>query len=114
MAETTLFQKILAREVPADIVYEDDKCGAFRDINPQAPTHILIVPRSPIPSISAMEAEDAGLIGHLFYVARVIAEKEELTRGFRLVLNDGEDGLQTVPHIHVHLIGGKKLGWPPG
>ncbi len=114
MAEKTLFQKIADREIPADIVYEDEQCMAFRDITPQAPTHLLIVPRKPIANVAAIEEEDAPLIGHLFVVARKMAEQEGLVRGFRTVFNTGSDGGQSVDHLHLHLLGGRPLRWPPG
>ncbi len=114
MAEKTLFEKIADGEIPADIVYEDDLCLAFRDINPQAPVHILVVPRRPIPSLDDLTAEDRELVGHLHLCAKNIAASEGCENGYRTVFNCGEDGLQTVPHIHLHLIGGKKLRWPPG
>jgi len=110
----TLFQKIADGEIPADLVHEDEHCIAFRDINPQAPTHILIVPRKLIPSLDDLEASDAGLIGHLFVVARQVAAAEGLTNGYRTVFNNGPDALQSVPHLHLHLMGGRRLGWPPG
>ena len=114
MAEKTLFEKILDHEIQADLVYEDDLCGALRDINPQAPTHVLVVPRKPIPGISAMADEDVSIVGHLFAVARKVAEEQGLEQGYRLVINDGEHGQQTVPHLHVHLLGGRPMNWPPG
>lgn len=114
MSEKTLFQKILDRELPADLLYEDDRCGAFRDIQPQAPTHVLIVPRKPITAIEDMTEDDRDLIGHLMWVATVVAKQEGLDAGYRLVMNNGEHGQQTVPHVHLHLIGGKQLNWPPG
>ncbi|RMF61940.1 MAG: histidine triad nucleotide-binding protein [Bacteroidetes bacterium] len=110
----TLFQRIADKEIPADIVYEDDRCVAFRDINPQAPVHILIVPRKPIPDLDALEAEDEPLVGHLFLVAKQVAANEGLTRGYRTVFNNGPDAMQTVPHLHLHLLGGRRFGWPPG
>ncbi|MEM8599680.1 MAG: histidine triad nucleotide-binding protein [Bacteroidota bacterium] len=110
----TLFEKIIARELPADFVHEDDHCVAFRDIHPAAPTHILVVPRTPIPSITELEPDDAALVGHLFVVAKQIAEQHGLGTGYRLVFNVGEDGQQTVPHLHLHLLGGRTLMWPPG
>ncbi len=113
-ASKTLFQKILDKEIPADIVFEDELCGAFRDINPQAPTHILIVPRKPMPGISAMTPEDKALIGHLFHVAAQLARDLDLAQGYRLVINDGAHGGQEVPHLHIHLLGGRPLTWPPG
>ena len=114
MAEKTLFQKIADGELPADMVYEDDVCFAFRDINPIAPTHILIVPRKPIPSLDDLKAGDNHLIGHLFLAAKEIARTEGLISGYRTVFNCGPDGQQTVPHLHLHLIGGRKMTWPPG
>ena len=114
MSEKTLFQKILDGEIPGEVVYEDELCGALRDINPQAPTHVLVVPRRPIPGISSMTEEDEPIVGHLFHVARKVAEQEGLTGGFRLVINDGKDGQQTVQHLHVHVLGGRPMTWPPG
>jgi len=114
MAEKTLFQKIADREIPADIVYEDDLSVAFRDISPQAPTHILIVPRTLISGIDDVTEANAPLIGHLFWVARKVAAQEGLTGGYRTVVNTGPDAQQTVPHVHVHLIGGRQMTWPPG
>ncbi len=114
MADKTLFQKIADREIPADIVYEDDRCVAFRDIQPQAPTHILVVPRRPIENVAALEPDDAALAGHLLVVAAQIARQEGLTNGFRAVLNTGPDGGQSVDHLHLHLLGGRALRWPPG
>ncbi len=114
MAGKTLFQKIADREIPADIVYEDEVSLAFRDINPQAPTHILIVPKKPLSGIDGVEEEDEQLVGHLFRIARKLAADEGLARGYRTVVNTGEDAQQMVPHLHVHLIGGRKMSWPPG
>jgi histidine triad (HIT) family protein len=108
----TLFSKIIAREIPGDIVYEDDKVVAFRDIDPQAPVHIVIATRSEIPGLSSVE-QDGDHLG-ILNAARKIAEQEGLTNGYRLVINDGKDGAQTVPHLHAHLLGGRQLGWPPG
>jgi len=112
--DRTLFQKIMDRDVPADIVHEDDQCIAFHDINPQAPTHLLIVPRKPIPTLDDLEPEDKPLIGHLFLVAQQLAAKEGLEKGYRTVFNCGEDGQQSVFHLHLHLLGGRPLTWPPG
>ena len=115
MSETTIFSKIIRREIPADIVFEDDQCLAFRDILPQAPTHILVIPKKAIASIQYAEAGDAALLGHLLVTARQIAETEGIaTAGFRLVINAGDHGGQTVDHLHVHLLGGRPLQWPPG
>jgi len=114
MPEKTLFQKILDRDRPGVILYEDDLCGAFRDINPQAPVHILIVPRKPIPTLDDLTVEDGALVSHLFFVAKRLAAEEGLGRGYRAVINCGPDGLQSVYHLHIHLLGGRKMKWPPG
>ena len=114
MSEKTLFQKIADKEIPADLVHEDEFCIAFRDINPQAPTHILVVPRKPIPTLDDLEEEDAGLVGHLFLVAQQLARQEGLTEGYRTVFNCGEQAGQTVYHIHLHVLGGRQMNWPPG
>ena len=110
----TIFQKIIDRQIPADIVYEDEKSLAFRDIHPQAPTHVLIIPKRRIPSLAAAADEDAALLGHLLLIARNVAEQLGLTNGYRTVINSGPDGGQTVDHLHVHLLGGRALTWPPG
>lgn len=114
MAEKTLFQKIADREIPADIVYEDDRCLAFRDINPQAPTHLLVVPRKPIPTLDDLTEEDAPLVGHLFLVAQKVAAQEGLHDGYRTVFNCKTRGGQEVYHLHLHLLGGRQMTWPPG
>ena len=110
----TIFQKIIDRQIPADIVYEDEQCLAFRDIHPQAPTHILIIPRKPVPSLAQAAAEDQALLGHLLLVARDLAATLQLSDGYRTVMNCGRDGGQSVDHLHIHLLGGRPLGWPPG
>jgi histidine triad (HIT) family protein len=110
----TIFQKIIDREIPAEIVYEDPQCFAIRDINPQAPTHLLVVPRRPIPSIASLEEGDAALVGHLFVVIRRLSEQLGLSTGYRVTINCGPDAGQTVDHLHLHLLGGRQLGWPPG
>lgn len=110
----TIFTKIIQREIPADIVYEDDQALAFRDINPKAPVHVLIIPKREIASLAEAGDGDAALLGHLLIAARKVAEQLELTGGYRTVINCGADGGQTVDHIHVHLLGGRQLGWPPG
>lgn len=111
----TLFQKIAAREIPADIVFEDDRCLAIRDIAPKAPVHILIVPKRCIPRVAGASADDEALLGHLLVTAAAVAKAEGIdASGFRLVVNNGPDGGETVPHLHVHLLGGRGLGWPPG
>lgn len=114
LASMTIFQKIIDRQIPADIIYEDSDCLAFRDIHPQAPTHVLIIPRKPIPSLAQATIEDQALLGHLLLVAAKLAVQLQLPDGFRTVLNCGRDGGQTVDHLHVHLLGGRSLGWPPG
>lgn len=110
----TLFEKIIARQIPAAIVFEDDRVIAFRDIAPQAPTHVLVVPKEPLPGVSAMTEAHEALLGHVLFVARTVAEAEGLGGGYRLVINDGAHGGQTVPHLHVHVLGGRAMGWPPG
>jgi len=111
----TLFEKIISREIPADIVFEDDLCLAFRDISPKAPTHILVVPKRVIPRVAESVPPDAGLLGHLLVTAGRIAASEGIAgSGFRLVINSGADGGETVPHLHVHLLGGRPMAWPPG
>ncbi len=110
----TLFSKIIRREIPADIVYEDDLALAFRDISPQAPTHILVIPKQPIPRVSEAEATDQALLGHLLLTVKTIAEQEGLGNGYRVVINNGRDGGQTVDHLHLHILGGRSLRWPPG
>ncbi len=114
MTEKTLFQKIADREIPADIVYEDEQCLAIRDIHPQAPTHLLIIPRKVIRSLEELLETDASLIGHLFVIARMLADRNNLTGGYRTVFNCGPDAGQSVDHLHLHLLGGRKLSWPPG
>ncbi len=110
----TLFTKIIRREIPADIVYEDDLCLAFRDIMPQAPVHILVIPKKPIPRLADATPDDQALLGHLLLKVKAIADAEGLTNGYRTVINTGVDGGQTVYHLHVHLLGGRSLSWPPG
>ncbi len=111
---STIFQKIIDRQIPADIVYEDHLCLAFRDINPQAPVHILLIPKKPIPMLSAVELEDQALLGHLLITAPKIAKEQGLDNGFRLVINNGAQGGQTVFHLHLHILGGRVMQWPPG
>lgn len=113
-AGKTIFQRIIDREIPAQIVHEDDQCLAFRDINPQAPTHVLIVPKKPLAGLSTADDADVPLLGHLLGVTRMLAAKLGLAKGFRVVINDGPEGGQTVDHLHVHLLGGRYLKWPPG
>jgi histidine triad (HIT) family protein len=110
----TIFEKIIARAIPADIVYEDDQVLAFRDLHPQAPVHVLIVPKKPIPRIDEAAAGDRNLLGQLLLQAANVARHLGLKNGYRLVINNGADGGETVPHLHCHLLGGRPLGWPPG
>jgi histidine triad (HIT) family protein len=111
----TLFEKIIARELPASIVYEDDLVVAFRDIRPQAPVHILIIPRKPIPRVAQAKPEDHAVLGHLLLKAAEVAGRLGLAQsGYRLVFNNGPDAGEAVPHLHCHILGGRPLGWPPG
>jgi histidine triad (HIT) family protein len=111
----TIFQRIIDREIPADIVYEDDRCLAFRDVKPQAPTHVLVIPKKPIASVDAIADDDGVILAHLWRVIRDLARQLQLDkRGYRVVVNCGPDAGQTVDHIHFHLLGGRELGWPPG
>lgn len=114
MSTKTIFRRIIDREIPANIVYEDDRCLAFRDIAPQAPVHILIIPKQEIRSVATLADHDRDLAGHLLLVARDIAAQEGLESGYRIVTNIGPDGGQSVDHLHLHLLGGRALHWPPG
>jgi histidine triad (HIT) family protein len=113
----TLFEKIIAREIPADIVYEDEDCCAFRDITPQAPIHVLIVPKKVIPRVGVANAQDQAQLGALLIAAGKVATLLGVNtrdKGFRLAINNGQDAGETVPHLHVHLLAGRSLAWPPG
>jgi len=111
----TLFEKIASREIPATILYEDEMVLGIRDINPQAPTHLLIFPKKVIPRIAEAGPDDAKVLAHLLIKAAEVAEKAGLTKdGYRLVINNGPNGGETVPHLHVHVLGGRRLQWPPG
>ncbi|GLE06344.1 hypothetical protein PINS_up022857 [Pythium insidiosum] len=112
----TIFDKIIDRSIPARIVYEDDECLAFHDVNPQAPVHILVIPkrRDGLTQLSKAEDRHKPLLGHLLFAAQAVAAQEKLDNGFRIVINDGRDGCQSVFHLHLHILGGRKLGWPPG
>jgi histidine triad (HIT) family protein len=115
MPAKTLFEKICEKEIPATLVHEDEHCVAFRDISPQAPLHILIVPRRPLPRVGLAVPGDESLLGHLLLIAAEVARREGVAdSGYRLVINNGPDGGEAVPHLHVHLLGGRQLGWPPG
>jgi histidine triad (HIT) family protein len=110
----TLFEKIIAREIPANIEYEDDQCIVIHDIDPKAPTHFLVIPKKVIPRLSEANAEDVALLGHVLLTAASIAKKLNLEDGFRVVINNGAGGGEVVPHLHVHVLGGRRLKWPPG
>ena len=112
--QKTLFQKIMDGEIPGQLEYEDDLCVALRDIDPQAPTHLLIIPRKPISRVGEATTEDQATLGHLLLTAAELARKLNLENGFRIIINNGSDGGETVPHLHVHLLGGRPLNWPPG
>lgn len=114
MLSDNIFLKIVEKQIPARIVHEDEHCVAFHDINPQAPVHVLIVPRKVIPTHADIQAEDRELLGHLHVVAAQLADQLGIGDGYRLVLNCKERAGQTVPHLHLHLLGGRALGWPPG
>lgn len=113
-AQDTIFSKIIRREIPADIVYEDDLALAFKDINPQAPVHILVIPKKPLPKLADAESNDHALMGHLLLTVKRVAEQAGLSNGYRVVINNGADGGQTVDHLHLHILGGRAMGWPPG
>ncbi len=110
----TIFGKIIRREIPADIIYEDDLALAFKDVNPQAPVHILVIPKKPLARLADAESQDSDLLGHLLLTAQRVAEQAGLTNGYRVVINTGPDGGQTVYHLHLHILGGRPLSWPPG
>ncbi len=110
----TIFKKIINKEIPAAIVYEDDRALAFRDVSPQAPTHVLVIPKREIRSVAEMTEADAPLLGHLIWVAHQVAKDLKLDNGYRLVMNSGPDGGQSVDHLHIHVLGGRSLAWPPG
>ena len=110
-----VFAKVLAKEIPADVVYEDDSCLAFRDISPQAPTHVLVIPKSSIAKLADTTRDDRGVLGHLLWAATEVARREGLDEdGFRIVINNGVRAGQTVFHLHVHVLGGRDFQWPPG
>jgi len=111
---TTLFGKVIRREIPADIVYEDELCMAFRDINPQAPTHVLLIPKKEIATLSGADAGDQALLGHMMLAAAKVARQLGVEDAFRLVVNNGAEAGQSVFHLHLHILAGRKLRWPPG
>jgi histidine triad (HIT) family protein len=110
----TIFGRIIRGEIPARIVHDDDRCLAFHDVAPQAPVHVLVIPKRPIPSLADVVDDDADLLGHLVLVATQLARSLGLADGYRLVVNCGRDGGQSVDHLHLHLLGGRRLSWPPG
>lgn len=114
MLQDNIFQKIIDRKIPATIVYEDDRCLAFKDINPQAPVHVLIIPKKVIPTHADIVEADCDLLGYLHLVAKKLAEQFGLSAGYRLIVNCKEQAGQTVPHLHMHLLGGREMHWPPG
>lgn len=110
----TIFQKIIDREIPAEIVYEDDECLAFKDVNPQAPVHILLIPKKPLAKLTDATTEHQQLLGHLLLKVSQVAREAGVEDGFRLVVNNGEEAGQTVFHLHLHILGGRAMNWPPG
>jgi len=112
--QRTVFERIIAREIPSEIIYEDDRVAAFRDVHPQAPTHILIVPKKPVARMAEAGPEDESLLGHLLLKAAQVAAQAGLSNGYRLVINNGQDGGESVPHLHCHILGGRPMSWPPG
>jgi histidine triad (HIT) family protein len=110
----TLFQKIIDREIPAKIEHEDDRCIVIHDIQPQAPVHLLIIPKKPIARLADATNEDEAVLGHLLVVAGELAKKLKLEKGFRIVVNSGPDACESVPHVHVHLLAKRQMAWPPG
>ncbi|EDV33630.2 uncharacterized protein Dana_GF13894 [Drosophila ananassae] len=113
-SEDTIFGKILRKEIPCTFIHEDDKCVAFHDVAPQAPTHFLVIPRKPIAQLSLAEDGDADLLGHLMLVGRKVAKDLGLAEGYRVVINNGKHGAQSVYHLHLHFLGGRQMQWPPG
>jgi histidine triad (HIT) family protein len=114
MSSKTIFKRIIDKEIPAKIIYEDDRCLAFHDVAPQAPTHVLVIPKQEIASLSVLADADADLLAHLLLVIRDLATTLNLDGGYRVVVNCGPDGGQSVDHLHFHLLGGRPLAWPPG
>lgn len=114
MAEKTIFKRIIDREIPAKIVYEDDRCLAFEDIHPMAPTHLVVIPKKELASVDDVTEADAPLIGHLFAVMRSLAVQLNIPNGYRIVTNCGPDSGQEVMHLHFHMLAGRRFGWPPG
>jgi histidine triad (HIT) family protein len=114
MSEKTIFKKIIDAEIPADIIYEDEHCLAFNDIDPQSPTHVLVIPREEIASVADLSSEHQALLGHIWSIIPKLAKRLQLDNGYRVVVNCGKDGGQAVDHLHFHLLGGRQMTWPPG
>jgi histidine triad (HIT) family protein len=114
MSDKTIFKRIIDREIPAKIVFEDEQCLAFHDVAPQAPTHVIVIPKKEIASLAQVADEDAALMGHLIVVIPRLAEKLNLSDGYRVVVNCGKYAGQSVDHLHFHLLGGRAMSWPPG
>jgi len=114
MSDKTIFQKVIDGEIPGEILYQDEQCAVLRDIDPQAPMHLLVVPKVVIPRIAEAQDGQEALLGHLLRVAAKVAPENGADNGFRIVINNGQDGGETVPHLHVHVLGGRALQWPPG
>ncbi len=114
MTEKTIFQRIIDREIPADVVYEDDRCLAFKDIKPQAPVHLIVIPKQAIVNVDGMDEADEAVVGHLFLAMKKIAARLGLGRGYRVIANNGRDAGQEVMHLHFHMLAGRPFGWPPG
>lgn len=110
----TIFGKIIRKEIPSEFLYEDDQCVAIKDVNPQAPVHFLVLPRKPITQLSTADDCDEQLLGHLLLIAKKVAAEQGMSNGYRLVINDGKDGAQSVYHLHIHVLGKRQMGWPPG
>ncbi|XP_052811211.1 adenosine 5'-monophosphoramidase HINT1-like [Mya arenaria] len=113
-AQPTIFSKIIDKTIPADILYEDDQCLAFSDVSPEAPVHFLVIPKKPLTGVGAAGPEDQMLLGHLLLVAKKVADQKKLEKGYRIVINNGPDGAQSVYHLHLHIMGGRQMTWPPG
>lgn len=110
----TIFKQIIDKKIPADIVYEDEKCLAFKDVNPQAPIHILVIPKEEIAMLQEVKKDHEGILGHLLLISAKVAKEAGLETGYRVVINNGPDACQTVNHIHLHIMGGRGFAWPPG
>jgi len=110
----SIFTRIIKREIPGDIIHEDEHCIVLRDIRPVAPTHLLVIPKKQIPRIEETAPDDTALLGHLLFQAKSAAQRAGLKNGFRIVINNGPDGGESVPHLHIHVLGGRQMGWPPG